>query len=302
MSVSYAQLKAFHAVAMNGSFTRAADHLCLSQPAVSDQVRKLEDYYGVMVFHRNKRSVGLTDVGERLFELTRRLFDISADAHELLMDYRGLTTGSLNLAVDAPVHMLPHVARFCARYPGVEVKIETGNTDEVLERLFAHRVDFALLGQYVDDDRLSRLQLSSDPMIAFVAHDHPWAQRGSINLAELDDIPLVLREPGSVTRLALEEEMAAANLRIRKAIEVEGREAAREAVAYGIGVGIISAAELGCDPRVCAIPIRDCQRRFTETLVCLRSHSSRRIVSTFMDMTREGLLGSARSGQEKRRL
>ncbi len=108
-------------------------------------------------------------------------------------------------------------------------------------------------------------------MLAFVAHDHPWAQRTSICLADLDNTPLVLREQGSVTRLSLEEEMATAGLRIRKAIEVEGREAAREAVAIGMGVGVVSAAELGADSRIRGLPIVDCQQRFTETLACLRA-------------------------------
>jgi aminoethylphosphonate catabolism LysR family transcriptional regulator len=287
MTISHTQLKAFHAVATHGSFTRAAEQLCLSQPAVSDQVRKLEDYYGVMVFYRDKRLVRLTEVGERLFGLTQRLFDISVDAHDMLMDYRTLSTGTLNLAVDAPVHVLPYVARFCARYPGVDVKVETANTDEVLQRLFGHQADIALLGRNIEDDRLLKLPLRSDPMLAFVAHDHPWAQRKSISLADLDNTPLVLREQGSVTRLSLEEAMATAGLRIRKAIEVEGREAAREAVAIGMGVGVVSAAELGSDSRICGLPIVDCQHRFTETLVCLRAQSSRRILTTFFDIVRE---------------
>ena len=289
MTISHTQLKAFHAVAVNGSFTRAAEQLCLSQPAVSDQVRKLEDYYGVMVFYRDKRQVRLTEVGERLFGLTRRLFDISVDAHDMLMDYRTLSTGSLNLAVDAPVHVLPYIARFCRRYPGIDVKIETANTDEVLQRLFAHQADIALLGRTIEDDRLLSLPLRSDPMLAFVALDHPWAQRESISLGDLHDTPLVLREKGSMTRLCLEEEMATAGLRIRKAIEVDGREAAREAVAIGMGVGVVSATELGSDSRLRGLPIVDCQRRFTETLVCLRAQSSRRILTTFFNVVREGL-------------
>lgn len=173
MQISHSQLRAFHAVAEAGSFTRAAERLCLSQPAVSDQVRKLEEYYGVMVFHRDKRAVRLTEVGERLLGLTRRLFDISIDAHELLMDYRDLTTGSLVLAVDAPVHVLPYVARFCARYPGIDVRIESANTDVVLQRLFSHSADLALLGRSIDDERLHSVPLRRDPMIAFVAKDHP---------------------------------------------------------------------------------------------------------------------------------
>ncbi len=289
MSVSHAQLKAFHAVAVHGSFTRAAAKLFLTQPAISDQVRKLEERFGVLLFHRNKRSVHLTDLGERLLGITQRLFVIEAEAQELLQDSRALQTGSLILAVDAPVHVLPQIARFCERYPGISVKIETGNTDESLARLFSYQADLALLGREVSDERLLSLALRNDPMVAFVARSHPWASRESICLADLDDTPLVLRETGSVTRQTLEEEMSRAGYRIRPAIQVEGREAAREAVVVGIGVGVVSAAEFGADARVCALPITDCTRRLTETLVCLREQSSRRVVATFLDMVRESL-------------
>ena len=289
MSVSHAQLKAFHAVAVHGSFTRAAERLFLSQPAISDQVRKLEERFGVLLFHRNKRSVRLTDLGERLLGITQRLFVVQAEAQELLQDSQALQTGSLVLAVDAPVHVLPQIARFCERYPGIRVRIETGNTDESLARLFNYQADLALLGRDVNDQRLLTLTLRSDPMVAFVAQTHPWASRSSICLADLDDTPLVLREVGSVTRQTLEEEMSRAGLRIRAAIQVEGREAAREAVVVGIGVGVVSAAEFGSDSRVIALPITDCKRRLTETLVCLREQSSRRVVATFLDIVKEHL-------------
>lgn len=289
MSVSHAQLKAFHAVAVHGSFTRAAERLYLTQPAISDQVRKLEERFGVLLFHRNKRSVRLTDLGERLLAITQRLFVIEAEAQELLQESQALQTGSLILAVDAPIHVLPQIARFCERYPGISVKIETGNTDESLFRLFNYQADLALLGRDVTDERLLCVPLRNDPMVAFVSRNHPWAERASICLADLDDTPLVLREIGSVTRQTLEEEMARAGLRIRPAIQVEGREAAREAVVVGIGVGVVSAAEFGADSRVCALPITDCTRRLTETLVCLREQSSRRVVATFLDMVRESL-------------
>jgi hypothetical protein len=118
----------------------------LTQPAISDQVRKLEERFGVLLFHRNKRSVRLTDLGERLLGVTQRLFVIEAEAQELLQDSQALQTGSLILAVDAPVHVLPQIARFCERYPGISVKIETGNTDESLFRLFNYQADLALLG------------------------------------------------------------------------------------------------------------------------------------------------------------
>ncbi len=175
MSVSHAQLKAFHAVAVYGSFTRAAERLFLTQPAVSDQVRKLEERYGVLLFHRNKRSVRLSELGERLLAVTQRLFAIEAEAEELLSASSALQTGTLTLAVDAPVHVLPQIARFCERYPGIAVRVETGNTDESLQRLFSYQADLALLGRDVSDERLLSLTLRNDPIVAFVSLSHPWA-------------------------------------------------------------------------------------------------------------------------------
>lgn len=288
MAVSHAQLKAFHAVAVHGGFTRAAERLFLSQPAISDQVRKLEEHYGVQLFHRTKRSVQLSELGERLLAITQRLFAAEGEAEELLSSSRALRTGSLTLAVDSPVHVLPYIARFNARYPGIRISLVTGNTDEALGRLFAYRADLAVVGRPVEDPRLLCKPLSCGPLVAFVARGHPWASRTAIQLADLDDLPMVLREQGSMTRQLLEEEMRRAGLRLRPAIEVEGREAVRELVLAGMGVGLVSAAELGDHPQVHALPIIDCQRQMTETLVCLREQGARRIIESFLQLVDEG--------------
>lgn len=284
MSVSQAQLKAFHAVAVHGNFTRAAEQLCLSQPAVSDQVRKLEERFGVLLFNRNKRSVQLTELGERLLAITQRLFAAEREAEELLTRSRALQSGSLTLAVDAPMHLLPYIARFCERYPGIRVSLVTGNTDESLRRLFDYQADFAVLGRPVDDDRLIAHVLSSGPLVAFVADAHPWAGRDSIHLADLHQTPLVLREQGSMTRQMLEDEMHRLHLETRTAIEVEGREAVFEMVVAGLGVGIVSAAELGSSRGVHVLPILDFEPRMTETLVCLREQGARRVMGAFLEV------------------
>ncbi|WP_431024099.1 LysR substrate-binding domain-containing protein [Halomonas sp. H5] len=289
MAISHAQLRAFHAVAIHGSFTRAAERLFLSQPAVSDQVRKLEEQFGVSLLRRNKRSVQLTELGERLLGITQRLFAAAGEAEELLVCSRELRSGRLTLAVDSPLHVLPFIARFNERYPAIRFNLVTGNTDEALTRLFEHKADFAVLGRPVEDPRLLAQELSCDPLIAFVPSRHPWASRRSLTLADLDDAPLVLRERGSMTRQLIEEELKAAGYRINLAIEAEGREAVFELVAAGLGIGIVSAAEAGAHRDLHVLPIEDSQRRMTETLVCLRQQSERRLIATFLEMVRAGL-------------
>ncbi|MGE6791356.1 LysR substrate-binding domain-containing protein [Pseudomonas guineae] len=289
MAVSHAQLRAFHAVAQQGSFTRAAERLFLSQPAVSDQVRKLEEQFGVLLFNRTKRSVQLTELGEQLLGITQRLYAVAAEAQELLSSSQALQTGSLTLAVDSPVHVLPFIARFNERYPGIRFSVVTGNTDEALARLFEFKADFAVLGRPIEDPSLLTQVLSTAPLVAFVGPGHPWSERESIVLADLDDTPLVLRERGSMTRQSIEDEMLRVGARLRPAIEVEGREAVFEMVAAGLGVGIVSAAEFGSSRSMRVLPIDDCQRYMTETLVCLRTQGARRIIETFMDMVRSSL-------------
>ncbi|AQZ32295.1 MULTISPECIES: LysR substrate-binding domain-containing protein [Pseudomonadaceae] len=289
MAVSHAQLRAFHAVAQTGSFTRAAERLFLSQPAVSDQVRKLEEQYGVLLFNRTKRTVQLTELGERLLGITQRLYAVAAEAQELLSSSRALQTGSLTLAVDSPVHVLPFIGQFNDRYPGIRFNVVTGNTDEALARLFAYQADFAVLGRPIQDEALVSVVLSSSPLLAFVAADHPLAARESIVLADLDDQPLVLRERGSMTRQLIELELQREGLRLRSAIEVEGREAVFETVAGGLGIGIVSAAEFGSSRSLHALPILDCRQRMTETMVCLREQSSRRIIETFLELVRSNV-------------
>ncbi|MFG9942991.1 LysR substrate-binding domain-containing protein, partial [Pseudomonas aeruginosa] len=166
----------------------------------------------------------------------------------------------------------------------------TGNTDESLQRLFSYQADLALLGRDISDERLLSLTLRNDPIVAFVSLSHPSAVDESIRLARsrrhaagaaragLGDPP----DPGGG-----DEPRRPAG--VRPAIQVEGREASREAVVAGIGVGVVSAAEFGADTRVHALPIVDCQRRLTETLVCLREQRSRRIVETFLDLVGEDL-------------
>ncbi|SNS56935.1 LysR substrate-binding domain-containing protein [Pseudomonas segetis] len=287
MAVSNAQLRAFHAVALTGSFTRAAQKLFLSQPAVSDQVRKLEEHFEILLFHRNKRSVHLTELGEQLLGITQRLYTVADEAQELLSNSSVLQTGSLTLAVDSPVHGLPFIARFNQRYPGIRVRLVTGNTDEVLSRLFAYKADVGIVGRPVEDERLLRVELSTAPLVAFVAPDHPWSSRQCIHLEDLHEVPMVLREQGSMTRQYIADEMRSAGHTLRTAIEVEGREAVFETVAAGLGVGIVSAAELGSSRSLHVLPIVDSQQYMTETLVCLKEQGSRRIIETFLNIVRE---------------
>ncbi len=285
----YVQLRAFHHVAICGGFSRAAEQLCLTQPAISDQVRKLEEEYNVLLFNRHKKQVTLTAAGERLLEITRRMFDTESQALELLSETRALRSGTLRIIADSAHHLLHVLPRFRTAHPGVRISIRAGNTDAVIESLYGYDADVGVLGEVPASRDFECLRLNSTPIVAFVARGHPLAGRRSFSLGDLGRLPLVLRERGSRTRRKLEDAAAAAGVVLEPAIEAEGREAVREIVASGAGVGFVSAAEFGEDPRLVRIPIEGADRMtMDEALICLRERRGGKLVQAFFEMAAGG--------------
>lgn len=284
------QLRAFHAVATHGGFTKAADKLGLTQPALSDHVRKLERRFEVELFHRHKRTVFPTELGLRLLEITRRQFEMEDEAIELLKENQALEAGTLRIAGGAPLHIVQLIAAFQKKYPGIRITLSNGNSDEVLTQIFDYSADIGELGQAPDDERLLIMPIRSDPIVAFVPKDHAWAKRKKISLVELSGAPMVLREVGSTTRQLVEAELSRLGVAAKPVMEVEGREAAREAVAAGIGVGVVSEPEFGHDERLVRIKLSDCKASMTESLVCLKERAKLRLIEAFLTEAQSQLL------------
>lgn len=289
----YVQLRAFHYVAISGGFSRAAEALCLTQPAISDQVRKLEEEYDILLFNRHKKSVRLTRAGEDLLEITRRLFDCEQQALELLSESRALRAGTLRIIADAAHHLLPVLAEFRRRRPGVRITLLSGNSQEVVASLFAYDSDIGVLGDFPAGREFETLDLGSSPIVAFMQAGHALAGRKSITVGELASHPLVLREAGSKTRQKIEAEAAREGTSLEAAIEAEGREAVREIVAAGAGIGVVSLAEFGNDPRLVHVPIEGENMSMQEALICLSERRGGKTVNAFLECAAEFAAGNA---------
>ena len=278
----HAQLKAFHAVAIHGGFSRAAERLSLTQPAVSDHVRKLEESYGVQLFNRGSSGVALTAMGRSLFAIAERLFEAETEARDLLSRAQTLEEGQLTIGADAAVHILPRVARFRAAFPGIAVRLVTGNSADLLARLEALAIDVAIVAGRPSDDRFVVRRLREDRLMAVVPK-----QSGKVVRATLESLmtrPLILREEGSVTRRLLTDELRRRGLKPAGIIEIEGREAVREAVAQGLGVAIMSEGELTTDTRLRSLAISDWSAVMSEWLICLKSRAGLHVIRSFLDM------------------
>ncbi len=285
----YVQLRAFHNVAICGGFSRAAEALHLTQPAISDQVRKLEEEYDIVLFNRRKKQVTITDAGLRLLEITRRLFEVEKQAHEMLSESRTLRSGSLRLIADSAHHALPIISRFRERYPGIELSIRAGNSEEVVTQLYNYEAEVGILGEVPESRDFETIKLTSAPLIAFTATGHPLSRQKSMTLKVLSQQMLVLRERGSKTRQNIEAAAEARGITLKAAIEAEGREAVREIVATSGGVGIVSAAEFGQDSRLVAIRISDCEVMLDQALICLRERAGGKLMGAFLECAREAV-------------
>ena len=289
----YVQLRAFHYVAICGGFSRAAEALFLTQPAISDQVRKLEQEYDIILFNRRKKQVTLTDAGQRFLEITRRLFEVEKQAHEMLSESRSLRSGSLRLIADSAHHALPIIGRFREKYPGIELSIRSGNSEKVINQLYNYEAEVGILGEVPESDDFVTIKLSSAPLVAFTAAGHPLSKVKSMTMDMLSQQMLVLREHGSKTRQNIENAAEAHGITLKVAIEAEGREAVREIVATSGGVGIVSEAEFGQDSRLVPIRISDCDAMLDQALICLQERAGGKLMGAFLDCAREAVASRA---------
>ncbi|MEO7330748.1 MAG: LysR substrate-binding domain-containing protein [Minicystis sp.] len=280
---SHPQLRAFHAVATAQSFTEAARALGVSQPAVSMQVRALEEAYGVELLARGRRGVAPTELGVALLEATRPIFALEAEAAELLRQAGALLGGHLRVGADAPFLVVPLLAAFRKSHPQVALSLSLGNSSQVLRDLLDGRCEVAVLSDRADDRRLFAVAASKSRQVVVVAQGHPWAGKRGLRLRDLEGAPMVTREQGSATRRSFEAALRAAKVKPSIVMELGSREAVQEAVAAGLGAGVVIEAELVHDARLVALPLLDAAIEHIEYVVCLAERRRLRVVRAFFE-------------------
>jgi len=267
----YSQLRAFHAVAQHGGFSVAANALGQTQPALSDQVRRLEQAHDVLLFHRDNRRVRLTRQGEELFALTKRFFECEDGIATYLQSSSANIRGALRIVADAVQHLTPALSHFRGTNPNVHVSVQTGNSRTVLDKLRRYDAEIGVVGQLDPGSDLEIVDLGETPIVAVVSRDGPYAGLDKIDFAEIRHFPIIMREVGSRTRASLEAEALKRNIRLKATMDVEGREAMREVVAAGAGVGFVSQAEFGNDNRLRQVRISDFDLTMPEAVVFMKS-------------------------------
>lgn len=277
----YTQLRAFHNVSLHQGFSRAAEAMNQTQPSISDQVRRLEQANDTLLFHRERRQVRLTQAGEDLFRLTREYFDVEERIGDFLDRKRSAISGKIRIIADSALHITDAIGTFRADNPGVFLSVQTGNTEEVLQRLRNYEAEIGVVGSLEPTPDLDLIDLGLSPIVAITRQGYLPETISSLTLSDLQAHPLIFREKGSRTRANLETEARRHGLHFKPAIEVEGREAMREIVASGAGIGFLSEAEFGHDQRLVQIPILGMRLAMSEAIVTLKARRDVPMIRAF---------------------
>jgi DNA-binding transcriptional LysR family regulator len=262
MSLNLHHLRVFAAVADRGGFTRAAEALRLSQPAVSKSVQELERQVGTTLLERAGRASRLTEAGVALAARARELFSVEAAAEEELRTLRGVEGGTLRVGASTTIatYMLPPIlARFGAEHPAVTLRVVSANTRDIARRLLERRLDVTLVEGPVSHARIECHPWRTDALVVIVAPDSSLAGRRRVDPAVLAAERMIVRERGSGTREVAERAFAAQGITLNVALQLGSTEAIKQAVAAGLGTAIVSrtaAADQLALGRLAVVPLR----------------------------------------------
>ena len=278
----HTQIKAFHHVALHGGFSRAAEALGLSQPALSEQVRQLETQYDLLLFRRQNRRVELTERGRDLFQMTTRFFEDEATIASFLDGARTTLRGTLRIMVDSTAHATGPLHNFRAQHPDVKLSISHGNSREVLAALRAYEVEIGIFGSQPEAGDLTMIEMGLSPIIAIAGSESFASLPDSITMAGLAEVPLIFREQGSETQARVMQAAKLAGVKLDAMIIAESREAARDLVAAGFGIGFVVESEIGDDIRLKRLSLEGVDLAMPETLAHLSARKDVGVIRSFM--------------------
>jgi LysR family transcriptional regulator, low CO2-responsive transcriptional regulator len=243
------QLQIFDGVARNLSYSRAARELYLTQPAVSMQMKQLEDNIGLPLFEQLGKKIYLTEAGKELHRHSHGLLTRIGEAKEAMEALKGVDHGRLNIAVVSTAkYFAPRLlAQFCRAHPGVRLNLAVNNREEVLRLLAANEIDLALMGSVPEGMDAIAEPFAQHPLGIIAAPTHPLTRARKIPLKRLQGETLLVREPGSGTRNAMERTFAAHHMQVNYALQMSSNETIKQAVMAGMGISFLSLHTIGLE-------------------------------------------------------
>jgi DNA-binding transcriptional LysR family regulator len=242
-SATLRQLKIFEAVARLLSYSRAAEELHLTQPAVSTQIRLLEEHAGVVLLEQLGKKIYLTPAGAEMLRHSRIIMSQVREATSAMTDFKGIVGGTLNVAaISTADYFFPRLlANFAKQYDNIKLKLQVHNREQLLQDLHHNLIDMAIMARPPNDAEFIQTPFAPHPYVVIAAPDHPLAKRKKIPLHSLVDQAFIVRERGSDTWNSMKEHLLDKLPSYKVGMEIASTEAIKQAVMGGMGIGFLSA-------------------------------------------------------------
>ena len=271
--VNFHQLRIFHTVAAHLSFSRAAEALEITQPAVSIQIQELERFLGVTLFHRRYKGLRITEVGETVYAYSQLIFSLSNRMVATVQEMQDLKTGHLTLGASTTPgeFVLPMaVGQFRQLYPGIRVELVIANTRSIIQRILDREMDLGMVGEHTREhsDELDMIDYVDDEIVLVSAPDHPITRLQPVTPQQVVEHGLIVREEGSATRQTAERHLRALGAEPKVELELGSNQAVKQAAVAGGGIGVISRLGIVAEVKagmLAVLEVRgwDCRRPLT---------------------------------------
>lgn len=292
METNYHHLRLFQTTARLGRVAQAAQALHISQPAISSQIAQLERSLGVALFDRVGRRLRLTPAGEIVQSYADQIFGLTEDLHRALGDLKGLQRGRLMLGASTTVgeYLLPRaMGRFRQAYPGVALVLEIANTEQILERVLRHTFDLGFVGTKVQHEAIEVEPYVADEVVVIAPPGHPLGKESAVSADALKGEPFIVREPGSATRATGEAAAGRLGLDLTIVMALGSNDAVKEAVAAGLGLGVISRHAIQSELRareLTVLPVRGWTGRRQLSIIYSRGRQLHGLARAFLESVR----------------
>jgi DNA-binding transcriptional LysR family regulator len=283
-------LALFHAVAQAGGISRGAERLHVSQPAVSKQIKELEDALGIRLLERLPRGSRLTDGGKLLAQYVQHMAVVEEETARAIEEFRGLKRGRLAVGASTTIgaYLLPQVfGEFHRQHPDIELQLEIANTETIQNQLMEGSIEVGLTEGLMEAEHLDSEVFHEDELVAIAPRGHPLLKQKRVTARELCREPFILREAGSGTRAVVERALGKRGLTVKPVLSLASPEAIKRAVIAGVGVAIVSRLAIGCELQIgslAIVPVKDLVIRRPLHLQKLRSKDSSPAMIQFLKL------------------
>lgn len=288
------QLRAFYVSATCGSITLAAERLFITQPAVSMQIKSLEAQYGVRLFVRGKKKLELTEAGERLYKVARKIFALVGEAEQLLSHAKAFAHDVLKIGSTKTLVryvLAPYISRFQESFPKVQIQIDEGSSAEMVQSVLYNQNDLAIVGRMPYDEKLDAIPFAKHELVLLAAPSHHLCHRDQVSIEDLEGENLVLREKGSGTRRVVEKIFEGTEIVSSAFIESGNVDFIKELVRIENGITIL--ARMGVDEDVARgdlkiVPVKEGPFMMDGDIVINKTRTLPKAAEAFLNVFMEG--------------